>query len=63
MLLALELVARAGIEPSLTGLKGLEYFHSLGLIYVIVHRTSRDNSGVDSVAVTITEEGRAAFEH
>jgi hypothetical protein len=40
----------------------LERLDSLGWAYARVHRTSRDNSGVDRVVAEITAEGRKEFE-
>ena len=40
----------------------LERLDSLGLAYARVHRTSRDDSGVDRVVAQITDEGREEFE-
>ena len=40
----------------------LEDLHSLRLAHALVHRSSRDNSGVDRIDAHITDEGKEEFE-
>jgi DNA-binding PadR family transcriptional regulator len=40
----------------------LEDLHSLGWAYALVHKSSRDNSGVERIVAQITDEGKEEFE-
>jgi hypothetical protein len=51
-----------GLSNSVIG-ECLEHLDSLGWAYARVHRSSRDNGGVDRIVAQITDEGKQQFEH
>ena len=50
-----------GLSNSVIG-ECLERLDSLGWAYARVHRSSRDNRGVDRIVAQITDEGKKEFE-
>ena len=58
--LELEDFADLGLLSNIIG-ECLEHLDSLGWAYARVHRTRRDDSGVDRVVAQITDEGREEF--
>jgi hypothetical protein len=50
-----------GLSKSVIG-ECLQDLHSLGWAFALVHKSSRDNSGVDRIDAQITDEGKREFE-
>jgi hypothetical protein len=50
-----------GFSNSVIG-ECLECLRSLGWAYALVHKSSRDNRGIDRIDAQITDEGKEEFE-